>query len=327
MSKGLFLVTLSYVAISTSAALADPDCRNLIIPRTSSFQSSMQKWISLLNAVNMGAQSQSSSDMGFGYAGFDLSYADARNASNFYQQRTRYSLAETDTLSIVSTELTPEIAHEFVNCVKATKEDITISAPSGADNQEAFQVKILWTPTYSVQVNDGTTDRVVAINVTNGKSMSTGEKRVAPTNSVTFNVQRESLDKPISISASIDGRDSDFFTFPARPQYDLVLRAIRSDTPPIRRSGHYGNTEASLPFCLPDPDGNSQFLPLSAQVTVTGNGAEWERRSHIALTTVNPLAVCAIVKSDGVGCNEDKCYHDTTGHLSATQVSITKIEY
>jgi len=38
------------------------------------------------------------------------------------------------------------------------------------------------------------------------------------------------------------------------------------------------------------------------------------------------LRVCAIVKSDGVACNEDACYHDTTGHLSAVLASITKIQ-
>jgi opacity protein-like surface antigen len=326
MHRSFKLAVLSAFVVSSSA-YADTDCSKVLIPKKASFQASMQKWISLLNAVNMGQQSQDNSAVGFGYAGFDLSYSDAQAASSFYQQRTKYQLAENDTLSIVSTELPPALAKEFVECVKATKVDITITAPSGSENQEAFQIKILWTPTYSVQVVDGKTSRAVTINVTNGKSVSKGEKIVEPTNSTTFNVVRDSLDKPVSISASVDGRDSDFFTFPARPQSDLVLKSVEADYGPIRRSGHYGNSPASGLLCLPAPDGSSQFLPSTVNATVTGNGSEWQGRSHIDITQKTPLKICAVVKSDGVGCNEDACYHDTTGHLSATLATITKIEY
>jgi hypothetical protein len=317
---------VSLFAFSSATAHA-ADCSDVLIPRTSSFHSSVYKWMSLLNAVRMGQQSQNSSALGFGYGGFDLTYSDAQTAASFYQQRTRYSLAQSETISLVTSELPPEMARSFVDCIKASKQDITITAPSGSDNQEAFQIKVVWTPTYSVQVIEGSTDRTVGINVTNGKNISAGPKRVSPTNSVTFNVVRENLDKPISISVSIDGRDSDFFTLPARPQYDLVLKSVRKDAGPLRRSGHFGNTAGSIPFCLDAPDGTSQFLPGTVKATVTGNGLEWEQRSHITVTETNPLATCAIVKSDGVGCNEDACYHDTTGHLSAIQTSVTKIEY
>jgi hypothetical protein len=326
--RWLYLWTiLSALVLSSSSAYSDADCSKVLIPKKSNFQSSVQKWISLLNAVNMGEQSQSSSAVGFGYAGFDLSYSDAQAAASFYQQRTKYQLAENDTLSIVSTELSPAIAKEFVECVKATKADITISAPSGSDNQDTFQIKVLWTPTYDVTVVDGKTSRLAIINVTNGKNISTGERIISPTKSVTFNVVRDSLDKPISISASVDGRDSDFFTFPPRPQSDLVLKSVKKDSGQIRRSGHFGNSPASALLCLDPPDGVSQFLPSTVKATVTGNGAEWEGRSHIAVTEATPLSVCAVVKSDGVGCNEDACYHDTTGHLSATEATITKMEY
>lgn len=317
----------SLFGLLSSPSYGDTDCSKVLIPKKSSFQSSVQKWISLLNAVNMGEQNQNSSAVGFGYAGFDLSYSDAQAAASFYQQRTRYQLAENDTLSIVSTELPPALAKDFVDCVKATKADITVSAPSGSENQEAFQIKVLWTPTYDVQVVDGKTSRQATINVTNGKNTSTGDKLVSPTKSVTFNVTRDSLDKPLSISASIDGKDSDFFTFPARPQNDLVLKSSIKDYGPIRRSGHFGNTAASAQFCLDAPDGVSQFLPSTVKTTVTGNGAEWKERSHIQVTEATPLRVCATVESAGVGCNEDACYHDTTGHLSAVLASITKIQY
>jgi hypothetical protein len=184
----------------------------------------------------------------------------------------------------------------------------------------------MWTPTYDVQVRDGTTARTATVNITNGNKTSS-DKIVSPTGSAVFNISRVSLDKPIFISASIDGRDSDFFSVPARPQYDLVLKAVKADYGPIRRSGQFGPEAASAPFCLPDPEASSQYLPETAKKYVTGAGLDWQNRSSIDFSVDTPLSVCAIVSSAGVACTEDKCYHETTGHLNAILASTVKISY
>lgn len=135
------------------------------------------------------------------------------------------------------------------------------------------------------------------------------------------------MDEPLIITAAVDGRDSDFFILPARPKYDLVLSQAYRSYGPIRRSSHYGPEAASARFCLPSPDGSSQYLPETVTATATGNGLEWEGRSRIEIKQKTPLDVCAVVYSAGVPCKEESCYHDTTGHLSAVLASLVKIEY
>ena len=245
-------------------------------------------------------------------------------------QKTKYALAKSETLSLTTSELDPQIAQKFVECVKNSKIDISIHAPSGSENQEGFQIRVTWTPTYDVKVIDGSTARPAEINMnSNGRLASSMKKTITPTGSVTFNIIRESLDKPISISAAIDGRESEFFTFPARPKYDLQLKSVVNSQGPIKRSGQFGNTAvtATPPLCLPDLQGNSQYLPDTAKAYPTGAGEDWEKRSYVKIVDKTPLRMCALVSSDGVACNEDKCYHETTGWLSAVQASIVEIKY
>lgn len=130
------------IVVSTPAAYA-VDCSDVLIPRAASFQSSISKWLALLNVINMGQQNQSNSSIGIEYGGFGLDFADAQAAASFYQQRTRYSLAQSETLSIATTELPVELAQSFVDCVKAAKQDVTIKAPSGSETQKAFQLTVL----------------------------------------------------------------------------------------------------------------------------------------------------------------------------------------
>jgi hypothetical protein len=313
--------------ILTNVAKADTDCTKVLVPKVTQFQASMEKWLALINLVKMTSDRQDQSKIGLSYGGVDLSSADAQAASSFYEQRTKYSLAETDTISLSTTEVPPNQVQGFVECVRGSKQDITISAPSGAENQEAFQIKVTWTPTYDVQVKENTTARTARLTITNGTPVS-NDKIISPTNSVVFNVMRPSLDKPIFISASIDGRDSDFFSFPERPQFDLKLTPVKNALS-IERSGQLGTTAVSLPLCLPDPQGDSQYLPETANKYVTGAGYLWDTVSSIDYSERTPLSVCAKVNTGGVGCVDPKpeCYHKTTGNLSATLASIVKINY
>ena len=136
--------------ILTGSAQAEDTCAKMLIPKVTSFQSHVEKWLALRSFVNSGASKQEQEQLGVGYAGFDLSYADAQQASSYYQNQTHYSLSESQSISIASSELPVEIAHQFVDCVRGTKADITLVAPPGAENDKAFQLKVLWTPQYPV---------------------------------------------------------------------------------------------------------------------------------------------------------------------------------
>jgi hypothetical protein len=157
--------------------------------------------------------------------------------------------------------------------------------------------------------------------------VSPNDKVISPTGSVPFNITRQNLDKPIFISASIDGRESDFFSFPARPQSQVVLTLKPVDSLMIQRSGHYGTEAASLQFCLPAVSGDSEYLPGTASATVTGAGYQWKERFSINISQSSPLSICAVVSAGGVACGEAKCYFNTVGHLSAALASIVKINY
>lgn len=182
------LISTFGLLMLTNAAHADTDCTKVLVPKVTQFQASMEKWLALINLVKMTSDHQGQSNIGFSYGGVDLSAADAQAASSFYQQRTKYTLAETDTISLTTTEVPPALAQAFVECVKGAKQDITISAPSGAENQEAFQIKVVWTPTYNVEIKDRTTARTAAINITNGSKMS-ADKIISPTGSAVFNIR------------------------------------------------------------------------------------------------------------------------------------------
>jgi hypothetical protein len=72
-------------------------------------------------------------------------------------------------------------------------------------------------------------------------------KSVAATNSATFNIVRDTLDKPIFISAS------------------KKTRTVRSE-------------DFGKELCLPVPSDTAQYLPETAKVAVTGGGYEWQPR-------------------------------------------------
>jgi hypothetical protein len=310
-----------------NVANAETDCTKVLVPKVTQFESSTEKWLALVNLSQMTSDRQGQSTLGLGYAGFNLSGADAQALSSFYQQRTQYSLAESDTISIATTEVPFGSVQAFVECVKNSRQDITISAPSGAESQQAFQIKVSWTPTYNPVVKEGTTDRTANVNITNGTLVSPNDKVISPTGSVPFNITRQSLDKPIFISASIDGRESDFFSFPARPQSGIVLTWKPVDSPMIQRSAHAGTEAASLPFCLPPVSSDSEYLSSTVSATVTGAGYQWKERSSINVSQASPLSICAMVNAGGVACGEAKCAFYTVGHLGAALASIVKIDY
>jgi len=306
------------------------DCTKALAPRVTQFRASMEKWLALVNLVKMTSDRRDQSKIDLGYSGFNLSADDAEAASSFYEQKTKYNLSEAATISLTSTEVPRDSVLGFVECVKNTRQEILVSAPSGADNQEAFQIIVSWRPNYNVSIlpvlgTSGTTNRTASVNVTNGR-LIVPEKEISPQGAVVFNVVRDSLDKPIFISASIDGRESDFFSFPARPQSELKLTPVKNEIS-IVRSGQVGPSGASLPLCLPDPQGSSQYLIHTVKSSVTGSGDGWQSKSHIEVAEPNPLSICATVTSDAVGCVEDKCAHTTIGHLSATLISIVNINY
>jgi len=181
MQRNCLSILLSGSIVLSTPALAATDCSAVLIPKISQFRTSMQKWLSLLNVVDRGSSSSDANNAGFGYAGIDLNYSDAQSAAEFYKQRTKYSLAESESLSLSTSELDPKVAQAFVECVKGSKQDISIHAPSGSENQEGFQIQVTWTPTYSVKVIDGSTDRLVELNMnSNGKLASSIKKRSRP---------------------------------------------------------------------------------------------------------------------------------------------------
>ncbi len=98
------------------------------------------------------------------------------------------------------------------------------------------------------------------------------------------------------------------------------------DSGAIRRSGQFGDTPVSVPLCV-NVNPGGRLLIDSATVNVTGAGAEWKERSNITIDKgANPLQICATVYSAGVGCDEDKCYHETTGHLRVLEMAVKKID-
>ena len=148
---------------------------------------------------------------------------------------------------------------------------------------------------------------------------------IAEKGQVTFKILRDSLDLPITIVATIDEKVSDFFTFPATPKFKLELTQREDKYGPIRRSGQFGDTPVSAPLCINASPGG-RLLVGSAAVNVTGAGAEWKERSNITIDKgSNPLQICATVYSAGVGCDEDKCYHETTGHMRVLEMAVKKI--
>ncbi|MDW9766671.1 hypothetical protein [Sinorhizobium meliloti] len=261
-------------------------------------------------------------DLGVKYEGFDLALSEAQTLASFYKSRTNYQLAQSDRVSLLSTELSPESVRAYVECLKNTKTNITIQAPDGAEFAEAFQIIVKWHPQYTVQVVDGKTERPVNVNITNGSLASSNDKIIQQQGQVTFNVLRPDLDKPLYITASVDNQESDFFTFPPIARSKMIVSLLKAERGPIKRSGHYGNTPVAVNMCL-EPEGGGILLPSTARATVTGAGHEWEQRSkNTLLENNNQFQVCSKLWTGGVPCNEDACYHETTGQLSVLQAYI-----
>ena len=308
------------------SAWAECDPSKILRDNVTTYQRSIVTWIAYVDSVSKGSSSSSDPSLGIGYEGFNLSYSDAQAASNYYQSNTNYELTQSDRISILSTKLSPDSVTAYVACLTHDTSDMTISAPDGAATQQGLQIKVSWHPTYNVVVRSGTTDRPVHIDVTNGKLLSKNDATVAVKGQVPFKILRESLDTPITVIASIDEKVSDFFTLPAKPKFKLDIVSREFNFPTIQRSGKYGDSPVSYPSCL-EVNTGGRFLVDSAVVSVTGAGLEWKERSSISLDKgANPLQVCATVNSAGVSCKEDKCYHETTGHLRVLEIGVKRID-
>ncbi len=319
------LVATAVLSFLPAIAQADCDPTKILRDNVTSYQRSIETWISYVDSLSKGGTSAENPALGVGYEGFNLSLSDAQSASNYYQSNTNYELAQSDRVSILSTKLSPDSVTAYIACLTNDTSNITISAPDGSDNQQGFPIKVSWHPTYNVAIARGTTDRPVHIDITNGKLLSKNETLIAEKGQVEFKVLRDNLDTPITIVASIDDKVSDFFTFPSRPKFKLDMPQ-REASDKIQRSGHFGDTPVSVPLCI-NANAGGRLLVDSATVTVTGAGAEWKERSNISIDKgANPLLVCATVYSAGVGCDEDKCYHETSGHLRVLEMTVKRID-
>jgi hypothetical protein len=325
ISSKILLVAAAILSIDATNVWAECDPTKILRDNVTSYQRDIETWLAYVDSLSKGGSSSSNPSLGVGYAGFDLSFSDAQAASNYYQSSTSYQLAQSDRISILSTQLSPDSVTAYVACLTNATSNMTISAPDGSSIQQGFPITVSWHPTYKVSVVHNSTDRDVRIDVSNGKLLSKNDAVIAEKGQVTFKVLRESLDLPITIVATIDEKVSDFFTFPPKPKFKLELTQREDDIGPIRRSGHYGDTPVSLPLCIKASPGG-RLLVGSAVTTVTGAGAEWKERSNISLDKgANPLEICATVYSAGVGCDEEKCYHETTGHLRVLEMAVKKI--
>lgn len=319
----LFSAVLSFAPAS---ARAECDPSKILRDNVTSYQRSIETWIAYVDSLSKGGSSSDNPSVGIGYEGFNLSFSDAQAVSNYYQSSTNYQLAQSDRVSILSTKLSPDSVAAYTACLTNDTSNMTISAPDGATAQQGFPIRISWHPTYNVAVVRGTTDRVAHIDVTNGKLISKNDAIIAEKGQVEFKILRESLDAPITIVATIDDKVSEFFTFPARPKFQLEMAQREVNDGPIKRSGQYGDTPVSVPLCV-NANPGGRLLVDSATALVTGAGAEWKERSSISIDKgANPLQVCATVYSAGVGCDEEKCYHETSGHLRVLEMAVKRID-
>ncbi|WP_146056471.1 hypothetical protein [Methylobacterium sp. V23] len=305
-------------------AYAACDATKILRENLYSYDSSVQTFLSYVDSLTRDNRSASSSNASIKYKGIDLSASEAQALSSYFKSQSDFRLAQSDRRSILSTELAPDSVTAYIECLKNETSNMTITAPDGSDAQEQFQITVKWHPTYPVSVVDGATSRKASLNIVNGTALE-NEKLITDKGSISFKIKRDSLCKPISITASIDNRESDFFTFPAVPQFKINLTKKTVDSFVIRRSGHYGNTEFATNICIVN-DPSTALLPSSAKVNVTGAGMDWENRSKInILDGADQLGVCARVYSGGVPCDSEKCYHETTGHLSVLQASTERV--
>ena len=135
------------------------------------------------------------------------------------------------------------------------------------------------------------------------------------------------MDEPITITATIDDKVSDFFTFPARPKFTLDITSRIVDTPELKRSGQFGESAASVNNCI-NANPGGRFLLDTAAPTKNGAGREWDQRTSVSIDQgANPLRICITAHSVGVGCSEDACYHKVIGHLSVLEMTVKKIDY
>lgn len=322
MFRRLLGVAIAAACFAPAAVAQSCDPAKILRDNVHSYQSSIQKWMSYVDSISTGRDSTDNGNLGVKYEGLELSQSEAQTVSAFYKSRTNYQLAESDRVSLLSTELSPDSVQAYIECLRNNKTDITLHAPDGAEFAEAFQLIVKWHPQYNVAVVDGKTDRTVNVNVTNGTLASPNDKTIIQQGQVSFNLVRPDLDKPLYISASIDGRESEFFTFPPRTKSTLVVSLKKSAYGPIKRSGHFGDSEVGVNMCL-EPDNGGILIPSSARATVSGAGMEWQARSkNTLMDDNNQFQVCSRLWTAGVPCKEDTCYHEATGQLSVLQAYI-----
>ena len=284
----LFFCSFSIANVSQVGAQDLRVCNEMLIPSTAKFESSITRFVSLINALKEAKSESNETGISVGYAGFQVGFNDANTLSSFVQNDSHDTLSESQSVSVVTSQLPVELAKNYVDCIRATKQDVTMVTSQGADNQHAFQIHVTWTPTYDVPVVSGTTARPVQLLLTPSGGVAAvsvdgavSPAMISPTKTVSYSVTRASLDEPLYITAVIDGRSSDILSFPSRAKKDISLSSVTQGSPLIRRSGHYGPDAASFRFCRTEPGEHSIYLPSSVKAEVTGAAYEWQPRSKI----------------------------------------------
>ena len=216
-------------------------------------------------------------------------------------------------------QITTQIANRVSN--------IDIILPSGSESRKIIQGTIKWHPQgYNPEIINGKQERPIKLTIDNGSPIKGDGEIIAPSQSVDFQVKRNSLDKSFTLSVNIDNRSGDILTYPPVTKYGIGTRLRTIESTLLMRNDNKGLDAAALdPVCVVPKDEQGMLLPSTAKTQKTGGGVEWDARTKVTITESNPLRICIVVSSEGAGCR-NKCDHQVKGYLSVMEAFFSPVK-
>ncbi|RVJ38504.1 hypothetical protein [Sinorhizobium medicae] len=289
----------------------------------SNFNENITVWLSYIKNLQQSVEQGQASSAGISYAGVGLSYEDAKSFASYIVQNENYNLATSESVSILRTTLSPDSVAAYIACLKAN-DPLTIVAPDTAIGEIEFPLTVRWAPGFEVP---GSTLKVTLINGTiEGKKVF--EKKVDPPEEISLTILRNGKgDKRLFITAEVNGKVSDTFTYPAIPMFKVDMQ--RSFSPPrdklpysICRSGHCGTDKVVKDLCI-YASGGGTLLPSTqgfevSQIVGDPNRAKWYQKKG------NSSGVSCAVVENSAGASEH--YNFIAGWATVMQAVTVPID-
>lgn len=207
-----FLILFSWTALA--AEKCDP--KEILVPDTTVFNSNLLVRMAYEKQRQENSRQKSSTGLDFFYDSAKFDFDQAQEEASYLSSTEKFSLSRDESIGIIRSTLSPNSVKAYLACIGEDR-GVAIRVPEIALKEDIFQFSVIWDPKGRAQQS-----AILVIQINSGSLASETKVRIQRGDTAIFSARRQ-LDKPIFISASVEG-SADQIVLPAAPRFTLEKR-------------------------------------------------------------------------------------------------------